>query len=105
MSKDFTFHDLQTAPEQGNPLLKKLLEQSGPNGFYSVMAEAPEALNVYNALHKAFSASSFSNEEKTVVWQSINVKNECYYCVPAHTLMAKAMKVSDEVTNALREET
>lgn len=62
-------------------------------------------MNGYNALHKAFSASSFSNEEKIVVWQSINVENECHYCVPAHTLMAKAMKVSDEVTDALRDET
>ena len=105
MPNDFTFHDLETAPEKSKPLLKKLLEQSGPNGFYAAIAESPEALNGYHALHKAFSASSFSNEEKTVIWQCINVENECHYCVPAHTAMAKAMKVSDEVTRALRDET
>jgi alkylhydroperoxidase family enzyme len=37
--------------------------------------------------------------------QSINVENACHYSVPAHTGIAKAMKVSDEVSNALRDET
>lgn len=105
MPNDFTFHDLETAPEQSKPLLKALLEHSGPNGFYVAMAESPETLTGYHALHKAFSASSFNDEEKTVIWQCINVENECHYCVPAHTAMAKAMKVSDEVIHALRNET
>jgi AhpD family alkylhydroperoxidase len=38
----------------------------------------------------------------TVVWQAINVENECHYCVPAHTGIAKMMKVSDDITQALR---
>jgi alkylhydroperoxidase family enzyme len=104
-SKMFTFHNLETAPEGSKKLLKQLLAQSGPNGFYAVTAESPETLSAYNALHQAFSSSSFNNEEKTVVWQSINVENECTFCVPAHTYMAKAMKVSDEISNALRDET
>jgi alkylhydroperoxidase family enzyme len=49
-------------------------------------------------------ASSFTNEEKTVVWQSINVENQCHFCVPAHTYMAKAMKIDKAISNALRDE-
>ncbi|MEM9913070.1 MAG: carboxymuconolactone decarboxylase family protein, partial [Pseudomonadota bacterium] len=41
----------------------------------------------------------------TVVWQAINVEHECHYCVPAHTGIAKMMKVSDEISEALRNET
>ena len=50
-------------------------------------------------------ASSFTNEEKTVVWQSINVENQCHFCVPAHTYMVKAMKIDKAISNALRDET
>ncbi|HCA10577.1 MAG TPA: carboxymuconolactone decarboxylase, partial [Marinobacter adhaerens] len=32
-------------------------------------------------------------------------ENACHYCVPAHTGIAKMMDVSDDITNALRDET
>lgn len=68
MPNDFRFHDLETASEQSEVLLKTLLEKSSPNGFYVVRAESSEALNGYHALHKAYSTSSFNYEEKTVIW-------------------------------------
>jgi len=40
-----------------------------------------------------------------VVWQTINVENECHYCVPAHTGIAKMMDVSDDIIEPLRNET
>ena len=105
MSTGFPVHDPDTAPEKSRDLLRQLVAQSGPNGFYAVAATSPETLGAYVALHQAFSATSLSAEEKTVVWQTINVENECTFCVPAHTSMAKAMRVSDAVTDALRNET
>lgn len=105
MPSGFTFHDLETAPEKSKPQLEQLLAYSGPNGFYAVTAEYPETLKAYTSLHQAFMATSFTGEEKTVVWQTINVENECQFRVPAHTLIAKAMNVSDAVSNALRDET
>lgn len=104
MYSAFQKHDIETAPEKSKPLLRQLLEHSGPNGFYAVTADSPETLTAYVALHKAFMASSFTNEEKTVVWQSINVENQCHFCVPAHTYMAKAMKIDKAISNALRDE-
>ena len=105
MPAQFTFHDIETAPERSKPILKRILRETGSNGFYAVMAESPEALSGYNALSKAFSASSLTDEEKTVVWQTINVEHECNFCVPAHTAMAKRMMISEKVTTALRDET
>jgi len=73
--------------------------------LHAVMAESPGLLEGYQVLHNLFLNSSFTAEEQTVVWQSINVEHNCHYCVPAHTGIAKAMKVSDEISNALRDET
>lgn len=74
-------------------------------GLHAVMAEAPGLLEGYQRLHQLFLDSSFNDEEVTVVWQTINVEHACHYCVPAHTGIAKSMKVDDAITNALRNET
>lgn len=99
-------HDIESAPEEG----KKLLEQSEkaygyiPN-LHGVLAGSPQLLEAYQTMHSLISNSSFDNDELTVVWQSINVEHECHYCVPAHTAIAKMMKVDDKITDALRDKT
>lgn len=101
----FTKHTPDTAPEDSKPLLARSQESFGRiPGLHAVMAEAPGLLDGYQQLHKLFLESSFDDDEKTVVWQAINVENECHYCVPAHTGIAKMMGVDDEITNALRDE-
>ena len=74
-------------------------------GLHGVLAGAPKILEAYQTLHKLFTETSFSAEELTVVWQTINVEHACHYCVPAHTGIAKMMKVDDAITEALRNET
>ncbi|WP_050605548.1 carboxymuconolactone decarboxylase family protein [Ruegeria sp. 6PALISEP08] len=102
----FPSHDLETAPERSKPLLEKSQAAFGRlPGLHKVMAESPQHLEGYQVLHGLFLQTDFDNEEKTVVWQTINVENECHYCVPAHTGIAKMMKVSDEISEALRNET
>ena len=99
-------HDQNTAPEASKPLLENSQKAFGMvPGLHAVMAESPGLLEGYQVLHNLFLNSSFTAEEQTVVWQSINVEHNCHYCVPAHTGIAKAMKVSDEISNALRDET
>lgn len=103
---DFTLHDHDSAPEGSKPFLEKSQKNFGMiPSLHAVMAEAPGLLEGYQTLHALFVDSSFDNDEKTVVWQSINVEHACHYCVPAHTGIAKAMGVSDEITNALRDGT
>lgn len=103
---DFPLHDQDSAPADSKPLLEKSMEGFGmiPN-LHAVMAEAPGLLEAYQRLHQLFTETSFNADEQTVVWQSINVEHRCHYCVPAHTGIAKQMKVDDEITDALRNET
>lgn len=103
---NFTLHDPHSAPQESQALLEKSLKDFGMiPGLHAVMAEAPGLLEAYQRLHQLFLESSFDNEEMTVVWQTINVEHSCHYCVPAHTAIAKSMKVDDAITEALRNET
>lgn len=104
---DFPSHDLDTAPEASRPLLEHSLKSFGRiPGLHAVMSEAPAVLDGYKYLHRLFAEeTSFDKDELTVVWQAINVEHACHYCVPAHTGIAKMMKVDDAITEALRNET
>ena len=103
---NFPSHDLETAPEGSKPLLEKSQKAFGRlPGLHKVLAESPQAYEGYQVLHKLFTETDFDADEMTVVWQSINVENECHYCVPAHTGIAKMMKVDDSLSDALRGET
>jgi len=101
--RPFTIHTVETAPEASQPLLEKSLKENGMiANLHGVMAEVPGLLEGYRVLHDLFADSSFSDEEVTVVWQSINVEHDCTYCVPAHTAIANRMKVDPALTEALR---
>lgn len=103
---DFTHFDQNNAPEESKPLLENSLKKNGRiPGLHAVMAGAPGLLAAYAVAHEQFMNSSFDADEKTVVWQTVNVEQECHYCVPAHTGIAKMMKVDDAITDALRDET
>ncbi|GAA3650689.1 carboxymuconolactone decarboxylase family protein [Flavivirga jejuensis] len=99
-------HNIETAPESSKTLLENSQKAYGMiPGLHGVLAGAPNTLNAYQTLHELFVNSSFNEEELTVVWQTINVEHACHYCVPAHTGIAKMMKVDDAITEALRNET
>lgn len=99
-------HSITTAPEGSKALLEKSQKAYGMvPGLHGVLAGAPGILEAYQKLHELFVNSSFNEEELTVVWQTINVEHNCHYCVPAHTGIAKMMKVDDAITEALRNET
>ena len=103
---EFTIHTETTAPEASKSRLAKIKASMGmiPN-LYGVMAESPQLLEAYQSINSLFSSSSFNNDELTVVWQTINVENECHYCVPAHTVVANGQGVDSVITDALRNET
>ena len=103
----FERFDETTAPEAAVPLIEKSKKAFGRlPGLHSVMAGSPALLEGYQVMHRLFAEeTAFDADEKTVVWQTINVYHACHYCVPAHTGIAKMMGVSDDVSNALRDET
>lgn len=99
-------HNIETAPEASKTLLEQSLKSNGMiPGLHGVLAESPELFEAYQTLHKLFTQTSFNKEELTVVWQTINVENECHYCVPAHTGIANMMQVDSSISEALRNKT
>lgn len=99
-------HNIETAPEGSKELLQQSLKANGMiPGLHGVLAGAPGILKAYQTIHKLFTETSFNKEELTVVWQTINVEHECHYCVPAHTAIANMMKVDQDITESLRNET
>lgn len=102
----FTIHSEETAPVASKAMLVDSQKLYGMiPGLHGVMAEAPALLEGYKKVHDLFQASSFNNDELTVVWQTVNVENGCHYCVPAHTGIAKGMGVDDAISDALRNST
>jgi len=99
-------HTTDSAPKNSKALLEKSQKAYGyiPN-LHGALGGAPGLLDAYQTLHELFTNSSFDKDELTVVWQTINVEHECHYCVPAHTAIAKSMKVDDAITEALRNKT
>ena len=92
---EFILHTEDSAPEGSKELLAASKKANGMlPGLHAVMAEAPGLLAAYQQVHELFVNSSFDKDELTVVWQTINVEHACHYCVPAHTGMAKMMKVT-----------
>lgn len=104
--KIFKIHTTETAPQESKESLEQSQKHFGmiPN-LHGILAESPNILEAYKRLHGLFESTSFNADELTVVWQTINVEHECHYCVPGHTGIAKMMKVDDEITEALRNET
>jgi len=99
-------HTIESAPEASKSLLENSQKAYGMiPGLHGVLAGSPGLLNAYQTLHELFVASSFNEEELTVVWQTINVEHECHYCVPAHSAIAGMMKVDNDINEALRNRT
>ena len=100
---DFQVHTIATAPEASQALLQNSLKTFGmiPN-LHGVMAESAPTLEGYQMLTKLAIESSFTPTERHVLWLAINVENQCHYCVPAHTLLAKKDAVKDEIIDAIR---
>lgn len=102
----FTLYDQSTVPEESRPLLERSRKVFGIIlHLHTVMAESIGFFRTYKALHDEFLNSSFDATEQTVVWQTINVEHTCTSCVPAPTVIAKRMKVDEDVIQALRDGT
>jgi alkylhydroperoxidase family enzyme len=99
----FTIHTQETAPAASKPLLDKAQKEFGfVPGLLGVLAEAPKVLEAYPLLGTLFNETSLTTIEQHVVWLTINYENDCGYCVPAHTGLAKLDAVPNGVIEALR---
>lgn len=98
----FTIHTIESAPEEAKPFLENYKTEMGmvPN-IFGIMAEAPTLLEAYGLMNSLFQKTSFTQEELTVVWQTINMEHKCHYCTPAHNLIAESMNIEPTVVKSL----
>jgi uncharacterized peroxidase-related enzyme len=99
----FPIHTAETAPE-AKSLISNAEQAFGflPN-LLAVMAEAPALLEGYMTLASIFDKSDLSPTERQIVLMVNNRLNGCTYCMAAHSGIAKAQGVSDDVISALRD--
>jgi len=100
---EFTIQTVETAPADSRPLLEDSLKawKMIPS-LHGVMANSPSCLQAYQELHQSFTQSSLTAEERSVVWMTVSTTNECHYCVPAHTAIAKMDGLGQALVETLR---
>ena len=101
MSK-FTIHSIDTAPSLSKSLLESAKRSLGfiPN-LIAVMAESPATLESYQTLTQLFDNTSFTHTERQLILLSISRYRHCCYCLAAHSSLAKVLKVSNEIIDAV----
>lgn len=101
----FTYHDLESAPEESRPLIEQSQKTMGmlPN-LHKVLAEAPATYETYNTAFGLFMKNTtLSPLEQQVVFMTANFENNCHYCIPGHTWMMHSAGMPQDVIEALRE--
>jgi AhpD family alkylhydroperoxidase len=102
---NFPIHTEETAPKDAQETLSKIVEAWGflPN-LGAVMAESPAALELLWVGYAALSAkASLTPVEQQLISVAASRENSCAYCVAAHSTMALAAELPEEVLRACRD--
>ena len=102
-----TVNTLETAPEQAKERMEMVQKANGfiPN-LIGVLANSPQALEMYQEVGKINSRTSLSPEEIEVVQITAAAHNGCDFCVAGHTKIGTLkLKMPESVLNALRART
>lgn len=95
--------DEKTAPDGAREVLAQVRKKFGfvPN-MLGNMANAPSLLKAYLAVSALFDETSLTPTERQVVLLAVSAKNNCTYCVAAHSAIAGMQKVPKDVVTSLR---
>jgi len=101
----FTIHSKSTAPDISNTILEGFEKHMGfvPN-LLGVIAESPFALQSLDAINRATEISQLSPIEQRIVTLTSSLENQCQYCVPAQSTLARMAEMPDEILSQLRNE-
>ena len=104
MINGFTLHDTTTAPATSAAILDGVQKGWGfvPN-LHRVLAESPAALDAYNTLWGIGEKTSFTPQQRNIVYLAIIYENECTYCMAGHTNLSRMAKVEPGTIAAVRE--
>ncbi|MFW2176378.1 MULTISPECIES: carboxymuconolactone decarboxylase family protein [unclassified Moraxella] len=101
-----TVNTVETAPEKAKERIEAVQKANGfiPN-LIGVLANSPQALEMYQEVGKMNSRNSLTAEEIEVVQITAAAHNGCDFCVAGHTKVGTKLKMPENVLNALRERT
>ncbi len=107
MINGFTLHETTTAPAASADILNGVQKAWGfvPN-LHRVLAESPAALEAYSTLWGIAEKTSFTPQERNIVYLAIIYENECTYCMAGHTNIAAVREgrpIADAKLEALRQ--
>ena len=100
---NFPLLDETTAPEDALEALATTKKNFGmiPN-VEKVMALAPPLLSGYAHMWDLFETTTLTPVERQVVYMTANFENECNYCIPWHSILAKKAGIDSSQVEALR---
>ncbi len=92
-----------TAPEAAREVLAQVRKKFGfvPN-LLGNMANAPALLKAYLSVSALLDETSLTPTERQIVLLAASAKNNCTYCVAAHSAIASMQKVPQDVVSSLR---
>lgn len=99
-------HSIETAPQAAQARLEKAKAANGflPN-LLGILANSPQALEMYQEVGLLNAATSLSGAEREVIQITAAVLNGCNFCVAGHTAIAyKKLNMDELVVNALRDQ-
>ncbi|WP_410471735.1 carboxymuconolactone decarboxylase family protein [Faucicola mancuniensis] len=101
-----TVNTVETAPEKAKERIEAVQKANGfiPN-LIGVLANSPQALEMYQEVGKMNSRNSLTPEEIEVVQITAAAHNGCDFCVAGHTKVGTKLKMPENVLNALRKRT
>ena len=99
----FPIHTADDHPDHAAEIIGTVKSKFGfVPSLIGALSESPVAAEAYLSLGQALQNSSFTPEERHVVWFTINTIHECHYCMAAHTGIAKSENISDEIIETAR---
>ena len=100
---NFPLLDESTASQDAQEALAPTRKNFGmiPN-VEKVMALVPQLLSGYAHMWDLFETTTFTAIERQVVYMTANFENECNYCVPWHSMLAKKAGMEPSEVDALR---
>jgi uncharacterized peroxidase-related enzyme len=102
-SMSFKIHSKETAPAESIPYLQGFEQHVGfiPN-LIGVIAESPATLASVSAVNQAIEQGNLSPVERRVVTVTVSAENNCAYCVPAQSTLAKMADMEDDILAQIR---
>ena len=95
---------IESAPQGSKVILQAIQKRNGfISNLLATFATSPALLNGYVGLDRAWEeSSSFTAQERQLIFLAASVENRCRYCVAAHATELKGLKVNPEHIQAVR---